>query len=164
MAGMALQVAVVGASSAGAELDAIAEEVGAALASAGATVVCGGLGGVMEAVCRGAKAAGGLTVGVLPGTDGSEANAWVDVVVPTGMGEARNILVVRSAEVVVALGGEYGTLSEIALALRAGIPVVGVGTWSLVRGDGQDDAGIVRAPDALTAVSTALRLAAAARA
>ena len=161
---MALQVAVVGASSAGEELRATAEEVGAALASAGATVVCGGLGGVMEAVCRGAKAAGGLTVGFLPGTDPSEANAWVDVVVPTGMGEARNILVVRSAEVVVALDGEYGTLSEIALALRAGTPVVGVHTWSLVRGDGQDDAGIVRAPDALTAVSTALRLAAAARA
>ena len=161
---MALQVAVVGASRAGEELDATAEEVGAALASAGATVVCGGLGGVMEAVCRGAKAAGGLTVGFLPGTDPSEANAWVDVVVPTGMGEARNILVVRCAEVVVALGGEYGTLSEIALALRAGTPVVGLGTWSLVRGDGQPDTGMVRAADAATAVSTALRLAAAARA
>ena len=161
---MALQVAVVGASTANETLDATAEEIGAALASAGATVVCGGLGGVMEAVCRGAKAAGGLTVGFLPGTDPSEANAWVDVVVPTGMGEARNILVVRCAEVVVALGGEYGTLSEIALALRAGTPVVGLGTWSLVRGDGQADAGIVRAPDALTAVSTALRLAATARA
>ena len=118
----------------------------------------------MEAVCRRAKAAGGLTVGFLPGTDPSEANAWVDVVVPTGMGEARNMLVVRSAEVVVALGGEYGTLSEIALALRAGTPVIGLGTWSLVRGDGQADTGIVRAADAPTAVSTALRLAAAARA
>lgn len=161
---MALQVAVVGASNADEELDATAEAVGAALASAGATIVCGGLGGVMEAACRGAKAAGGLTVGFLPGTDPSEANAWVDVVVPTGMGEARNILVVRCAEVVVALGGEYGTLSEIALALRAGTPVVGLGTWSLVRGDGQPDTGMVRAADAATAVSTALRLAAAARA
>ena len=161
---MALQVAVVGASDADEELAATAEAVGAALASAGATVVCGGLGGVMEAVCRGAKTAGGLTVGFLPGTDPSEANAWVDVVVPTGMGEARNMLVVRSAEVVVALGGEYGTLSEIALALRAGTPVIGLGTWSLVRGDGKADAGIVRAADAPTAVSTALRLAAAARA
>ncbi|HET6915935.1 MAG TPA: TIGR00725 family protein [Acidimicrobiales bacterium] len=161
---MALQVAVVGASNAVEELDATAEAVGAALASAGATIVCGGLGGVMEAACRGAKAAGGLTVGFLPGTDPSEANAWVDVVVPTGMGEARNILVVRCAEVVVALGGEYGTLSEIALALRAGTPVVGLGTWSLVRGDGQPDTGMVRAADAATAVSTALRLAAAARA
>ena len=163
MARMVLQVAVVGASSAGAALEATAEEVGAALASAGAVVVCGGLGGVMEAACRGAKAAGGLTVGFLPGTDPSEANAWVDVVVPTGMGEARNILVVRSAEVVVAVGGEYGTLSEIALALRAGIPVIGLGTWSLVRGDGQADAGIVTAADAPTAVSKALRLAGAAR-
>lgn len=161
---MALQVAVVGASNAAGKLDAAAEQVGAALASAGATVVCGGLGGVMEAVCRGAKAAGGLTVGFLPGTDPSDANAWVDVVVPTGMGEARNILVVRAAEVVIALGGEYGTLSEIALALRAGTPVIGVGTWSLVRGDGTADAGVVQAPDAHTAVSTALRLAAAARA
>ena len=160
---MGVQVAVIGASSAGEELATAAEAVGAALATAGATVVCGGLGGVMEAACRGAKAAGGLTVGFLPGTDPSDANAWVDVVVPTGLGEGRNILVVRSAGAVVAVGGEYGTLSEIALALRAGTPVVGLGTWSLVRSDGEPDAGIVRVADPATAASTALRLASAAR-
>lgn len=160
---MAVQVAVVGASNAGHDLAAAAEAVGRALAAAGATVVSGGLGGVMEASCRGAKSAGGLTVGLLPGTDPGDANPWVDVIVPTGMGEGRNVLVVRSAHAVVALGGEYGTLSEIALALRAGTPVVGLGTWSMTRGDGEDDAGIVRVGDARTAAATALRLAAAAR-
>lgn len=160
---MAIQVAVVGAGEADEALREAGEAVGKALAAAGAVVVCGGLGGVMAAACRGAKSAGGVTVGLLPGVDPSDANGWVDVVIPTGMGEARNVLVIRASQVVVAIGGEYGTLSEIALALRAGIPVVGLDTWSLVRGDGKADSGIVRVRDAMTAASTAVQLAAAAR-
>lgn len=106
-----------------------AEEVGAELAAAGAIVVCGGLGGVMEAACHGAAGAGGLTVGLLPGDDRRAANPWVSVALPTGLGEARNTLLVRAAEAVVAIGGGWGTLSEIALALRAGKVVVGLDTW-----------------------------------
>jgi uncharacterized protein (TIGR00725 family) len=158
---MATQIAVVGGSEASARVVAAAEVVGSALAAAGAVVVCGGLGGVMAAVCRGARAAGGLTVGLLPGRDPAAANEWVDVVVPTGLGEARNALVVASAAAVIALGGEYGTLSEIALALRAGTPVVGVGTWTLNRPDGQVDTGIVPVADPADAAAVALQLAAA---
>jgi uncharacterized protein (TIGR00725 family) len=94
-------------------------------------LVCGGLGGVMEAACRGAKAEGGTTVGILPGPSRADANEHVDVALATGLGEARNALVVRAADALVAIGGEYGTLSEIALALKAGTPVVGLGTWEL---------------------------------
>jgi uncharacterized protein (TIGR00725 family) len=94
-------------------------------------LVCGGLGGVMEAACRGAKEAGGTTVGILPGSDRSDANPHVDVAVSTGLGEARNALVVRAADALIAIGGGYGTLSEVALALRAGKRVVGLGTWDV---------------------------------
>lgn len=93
--------------------------------------MCGGLGGVMEAACSGAKGAGGTTVGILPGLDRSEANAYVDVAIATGLGEARNALVVRAADAVIAIGGGYGTLSEVALALKAGKRVVGLGTWDV---------------------------------
>jgi uncharacterized protein (TIGR00725 family) len=101
-------------------------------------VVCGGLGGVMEAACRGAKDAGGMTIGILPGTDRSAANPYVDVAIPTGLGEARNALVVRAADAVIAIGGGYGTLSEVAFALKAGKRVVGLGTWEI---DGVEAAG-----------------------
>ena len=124
-------VAVVGAGRATAEQEALAEEVGRELGRAGALVVCGGLGGVMEAACRGAKDGGGTTLGILPGVDRSAANPFVDVAVPTGLGEARNALVVRAADALVAVGGEYGTLSEIALALKAGKRVVALGTWEI---------------------------------
>jgi uncharacterized protein (TIGR00725 family) len=124
-------VAVVGPGDATPAELAVAEELGAALASAGAIVVCGGLGGVMEAACRGAKSRRGLTVGLLPGLDRSAANGWVDVALPTGMGELRNGLVVRAADAVVAVGGGAGTLSEIAFALKAGRPVIGIGTFTL---------------------------------
>lgn len=124
-------VAVVGAGDASnAELEA-AETVGRELARRGAVVVCGGLGGVMAAACRGAASAGGLTVGILPGADRSAANEWVRVAIPTGLGEVRNALVVRAADAVVGVGGAYGTLSEIALALKRDIPVVGLGTWEI---------------------------------
>jgi uncharacterized protein (TIGR00725 family) len=124
-------VAVVGAGDATAAELALAEEVGARLVELGATVVTGGLGGVMEAASKGAREAGGMTVGILPGRDRHEANPWVAVTVPTGMGEARNALVVRAADAIVAVGGEWGTLSEIALARKAGKPVAGLRSWDL---------------------------------
>jgi uncharacterized protein (TIGR00725 family) len=108
-----------------------AESVGRGLAARGAVVVCGGLGGAMEAACRGAKEAGGTTVGLLPGRDRDDANPYVDIAVATGLGEARNALVVRTADALIAIGGGYGTLSEIALALRTGKRVVGLGTWEI---------------------------------
>jgi uncharacterized protein (TIGR00725 family) len=134
-----------------------AEEAGAAVAEAGCGLVCGGLGGVMEAACRGARSRGGLTVGLLPGADRDAANGWVVVALPTGLGEARNALVVRAADAVVAIGGGWGTLSEIALALKAGIPVVGVGTWEPAIG-GAPVEGVVVADGPREAVAEALRL------
>lgn len=151
-------MAVVGAGDADEELAAAAEEVGRRLAQAGAAVVCGGLGGVMEAACRGAKSAGGLTIGVLPGRRRADANRWVDVAIPTGMGETRNALVVLSADAVVAVGGEHGTLSEVAFGLKLGRPVVGLRTWRLVRGDGAADESIVPAEDPQAAVAVVLAL------
>jgi hypothetical protein len=158
---MTVQIAVIGSSHATESISRIAVEVGHALASAGAVIITGGLGGVMEAACRGAKSAGGLTVGILPGSDPTAANQWVDVIIPSGLGEARNALVVGSAAAVIAVGGEYGTLSEIGLALRADTPVVGVSTWSLFRPSGEMDKGIVQIDDPREAVAEALRLAAA---
>jgi uncharacterized protein (TIGR00725 family) len=121
----------VGPGEAGPEVVVAAEAVGRELAARGAVVVCGGLGGAMEAVCRGAKDAGGTTVGLLPGLDRRDANPYVDVAVLTGLGEARNALVVRTADALVAVGGGYGTLSEIGLALRTGKRVVGLWTWEI---------------------------------
>jgi len=133
----------------------VAEAVGRALAERGAVVVCGGLGGAMEAVCRGAKRAGGTTVGILPGTDRRAANAFVDVAIATGLGEARNAVVVRTADAVIAVAGAYGTLSEIALALAAGKKVVGLDTWTLATAGGPDE-GIVQACSPEDAVERAL--------
>ena len=157
-----LHVAVVGSGSAEREHLLLAEEVGRLLAGTGAILVCGGLRGVMEAACRGAKGAGGTTVGILPGTDRSEANEWVDIAIPTGLGEARNPLVVRAADVLIAVGGEFGTLSEIALALKTGKPVVGIDTWELSR-RGMPASEIVRASTAAEAVERAIDLAAGSR-
>jgi uncharacterized protein (TIGR00725 family) len=151
-------IAIVGPGAAGAGELAAAEEAGAAVAEAGAGLVCGGLGGVMEAACRGARSRGGLTLGLLPGLDREAANGWVVVAVPTGLGEARNALIVRAADAVVAIGGGWGTLSEIALAMKTGVPVVGIGTWEpAIRGEPVE--GIVAAPDPRAAVTEALRLA-----
>lgn len=124
-------VAVIGTGEPDPALEAMAETVGGALARAGITIVCGGLEGVMAAACRGARAHGGRTVGILPGRDPAAANPWVDIAIPTGFGEARNALVVRAAEAVIAVGGGYGTLSEIALALKAGTRVIGLDTWEI---------------------------------
>ncbi len=120
---------MVGPTAAESEELAAAEAVGAELARFGAILVYGGLGGVMEAACRGAAAVGGLTVGLLPGEDREAANPSVSIAIPTGLGEARNALLIRAADAVVAIGGGWGTLSEIALALRAGKAVVGLNTW-----------------------------------
>jgi len=155
-------VGVVGAGSAEGRTISVAEEVGRLLAARGVIVVCGGLGGVMEAACFGAKSAGGTTVGILPGLDRDEANAWVDVAIPTGLGEARNALVVRAVDALIAISGEYGTLSEIALALKTGKPVVGIDTWELSR-RGVAATDIVRAANPAEAVERALALAAGAR-
>jgi uncharacterized protein (TIGR00725 family) len=124
-------VAVVGPGDASPTELQLAEEVGAGLAAAGAVVVTGGLGGVMEAASRGARSRQGMTLGILPGEDRDAANGWVQVAVATGLGELRNGLVVRAADALVAIGGGHGTLSEVALALRIGRPVVGLGTWDV---------------------------------
>ncbi len=150
-----LLISVIGAGKCDEETYAAAEQVGRALALRGATVVCGGLGGVMEAACRGAKVAGGRTIGILPGIDQNEANAYVDIPIVTGLGEARNVIVVRSGRAVVAVGGEYGTLSEIAFALKFGIPVIGLGTWQLAR-DAKVLSGIVEVNDPVEAVELAI--------
>ena len=148
-------IAVIGSGTCTPAEAAAAETVGRLLAEAGAVLVCGGRGGVMAAACRGAKSAGGLTVGILPGVDAREANPWVDVPIVTGLGEARNTIVVRTAEAVIAIGGAYGTLSEIAFALKWGKRVVGLGTWELARG-GVPDRGIIRAATPEEAVKLAL--------
>jgi len=107
----------------------LAEAVGYELACAGATLVCGGLGGVMERACKGAKRAGGLTVGIIPGTDRTAANDYVDITVASGMAQGRNAVIIHTADGVIALPGSFGTLSEIALALNMGKPVVTIGSW-----------------------------------
>jgi uncharacterized protein (TIGR00725 family) len=131
VAAAALYVAVVGASQPTAAQAAAAEEAGRALAVAGAVVITGGRGGVMAAASRGAAQAGGVVVGILPGGDRREANEWVGVALATGLGELRNGLIVRTSDAVLAVGGAYGTLSEIALALAQGVPVVGLDTWTI---------------------------------
>jgi uncharacterized protein (TIGR00725 family) len=124
-------VAVVGARDPTLEQATAAEVVGAELARAAAIVITGGGGGIMAAASRGAAQAGGTVLGILPGSDRRAANEWVGVALPTGMGELRNGLIVRAADAVVAVGGAYGTLSEIALALAAHVPVLGFDTWSI---------------------------------
>jgi uncharacterized protein (TIGR00725 family) len=128
---MSFYIGVAATSQPEAAVLAAAEELGRRLATAGAVVVCGGGPGAMAAVCRGAAAAGGTTVGLLPGHDRLEGNPHLTVALATGLGEGRNVLLVRASDAIVALGGGYGTLSEVALALRTGVPVVGLATWSL---------------------------------
>lgn len=133
----------------------LAEEVGRELAKRGATLVCGGLGGVMEAACRGARLAGGRTIGILPGDDPEEANPYVEIPIVTGMGEARNLLIIKSVQAIIAVNGEFGTLSEIAHALKRGIPVIGLNTWELCKG-GKKIASIIPAENPQDAVEKAL--------
>lgn len=142
-------IAVCGAGECGPELAGLAEAVGKAIAESGAILFCGGLGGVMSSAAQGARSAGGVTVGILPGPDSAEANPWIQVAVATDLGHARNAILVRSADAVIAVGGGYGTLSEIALALKMGKPVVSLKSWEV-----SED--IIRASDPGTAVRLAI--------
>jgi len=150
MAGRRIIVGIIGAGMADAELEQTAAEVGRRIAGQGWLLVCGGLGGVMAAACRGAREAGGTTVGILPGSDPAAANPDVDIPIATGFGEGRNVIIVRTADLLIAVGGEYGTLSEIAFALKAGKPVVGLGSW--------DIRGVVPAATPAEAVARAVQL------
>jgi uncharacterized protein (TIGR00725 family) len=125
----------------------LAEQVGAGIAQRGGVLVCGGLTGVMEAACRGAKQAGGTTIGILPGYRREEANAYVDIAIATGLGEARNLAIIRTADRIVAIDGSHGTLSEIGFALRMGKRVVGLETW--------DIRGVIRAESSEQALDLA---------
>jgi hypothetical protein len=144
-------IAVCGAGRSETELDSLSEAVGRRIALAGAALICGGLGGVMAAACRGARTVGGVTIGILPGADRREANPDVLIPIATNMGEARNVIIVQTADAVIAIGGEYGTLSEIALARKMGRPVIGLQTWAL------GDAHIIAAQDPDEAVTFALQ-------
>ena len=151
-------IAVIGGGQCSKEESELAEAVGRELARQGAIVVCGGLGGVMEAACKGAQSEGGVTVGILPGESRQAANPYVQIPIVTGMGYARNVAVVKSAQAVIAIGGSYGTLSEISHALQSSIPVIGLNTWSLSR-DGQQDNSITPSQNPAEAVNKALNLA-----
>lgn len=144
-------IGVIGASHCSPEIYELARHVGVAIAKANAVLVCGGLGGVMEAACRGAKESGGLTIGILPGADKNEANAYVDIPIVTGMRDARNVIIARSADGLIAVSGEYGTLSEIAFAKKFGKPVVSLKSWSF-------DSTIPQADNAEQAVALLLGL------
>lgn len=152
----AVHVAVCGPDPCSPEVGAQAEEVGRLLARSGAVVVCGGLGGCMEAAARGAAAEGGVVIGILPGEDRAAGNPYLTVSVPTGMGEMRNTLIVRSSDALIAVAGEFGTLSEMAFALKTGVPVVGLGTWELARA-GRPVSAFARARTPAEAVEAALR-------
>jgi uncharacterized protein (TIGR00725 family) len=151
-------IGVIGGSEVPLPIAGLAEEVGREIARRGAVLVCGGLGGVMEAACRGASSEGGLTVGILPGENRRAANPFVRIPIVTGMGYARNVAVVRSCHAIIAVDGSYGTLSEIGHALQGGIPVIGLRTWSLAR-DERADTAIIPAATPADAVDIALALA-----
>lgn len=150
-------IAVIGGSECSPQEAELAEEIGRELARQGVILVCGGMGGVMAAACKGASSQGGLTIGILPGNSRQQANPHVQIPIVTGLGEARNVLVVKSAQAVIAISGKYGTLSEIAHALRSGIPVIGLNTWSLSQNDKPDDS-IISAQNPAEAVNKALSL------
>jgi len=149
-------VAVVGPADADESHLALAEEVGRLLGDRGVVVVTGGLGGVMAAACRGARGVGATTLGFLPGADRGEANEWVSQPIPTGLGQGRNVLVALSADVVIAVGGSWGTLSEVAHARRAGRPVVTVSGWQVLDATGMPMPDLVAADDAESAVAAAM--------
>ncbi len=123
-------IGVIGASKINPEIEGFAQEVGKEIAKRGGILICGGLTGVMETVCKGAKEADGITIGILPGFDRTEANPYLDFVITTGLFEARNLIIVRTSDVLIAIAKGYGTLSEIAFALKLGKPIIGIGTWN----------------------------------
>jgi uncharacterized protein (TIGR00725 family) len=150
-------IAVIGGSQATPAELVTAEQVGREIARAGVVLVCGGMGGVMEAVCKGAAQAGGLTIGILPGESRFHANEYVKIPIVTGIGHARNVTVVKSAHAVIAIGGSYGTLSEIGHALQSGLPVIGLDTWAIYR-KGKERIPIIEARTPEEAVKTALEM------
>jgi uncharacterized protein (TIGR00725 family) len=143
-------IGVIGAGNANKSIYKIAEEVGRLIAKKDAILVCGGLGGVMEASAKGAKSEGGITVGILPQNSKDHANQYIDIPVASGFGEGRNVIITRTADVLIAIAGEYGTLSEIAFALKMGKPVIGINTW--------DVKGIIKADSAEDAVNKAFEI------
>jgi len=150
-------VAVIGSGKAIPKEIELAEIVGREIAKRGAILICGGMGGVMEAACRGARLENGITIGILPGDKRDMANPYVQITIVTGLGQGRNVIVVKSAQAVIAVGGSYGTLSEIGHALQNGIPVVGLRTWSISKENNQvSDILVVDSP--LEAVDIALSL------
>lgn len=149
-------IGVIGGSTCPPDMCALAEEVGRQIASRGHTVLCGGMGGSMESACKGAKSADGTTIGLLPTGDIRDANDYVDFPIATEMGYARNVIIARTAGAIIAVGGEYGTLSEIAHALGFGVPVVGLQTWTLINGSGTKDEGILVASNPAQAVEIAI--------
>ena len=151
-------IAVIGGSQCSKEEAKLAEAVGCELARRGAILVCGGLSGVMEAACKGAQSEGGITIGILSGDSRQAANPYVQIPIVTGIGYARNVIVVKSAQAIIAIDGNYGTLSEISHALQNGIPVIGLNTWALSK-NGQPDNSIILAQDPTEAVDKALDLA-----
>lgn len=124
-------IGVIGGGQCTPEIETIAEEVGFLIAQRGAILICGGMSGVMEAACRGAKKSKGMTIGVLPGNRKTDANPYIDIPIVTGMADARNIIIVRSADAVIAIDGKYGTLSEISFCLIYNVPVIGLKTWAI---------------------------------
>jgi len=150
-------IAVIGSGQATEAEIKLAEETGKEIARRGGILICGGLGGVMEAACRGAGVENGLTIGVLPGDDRQTANRFVNIPIVTGMGEARNVIIVKSAGAVIAIGGGYGTLSEIGHALQNGIPVISVQTWKICR-DNKPDNSIIYVGSPAEAVKLAFAL------
>ncbi len=136
----------------------LAYQIGRRIASRGGILICGGMGGAMEAAARGAREAGGLTVGILPGPRATDANPYIDIPIVTDLGNARNVINVLSSQAVIAIHGSYGTLSEIALAMKCGIPVVGLETWKMEPPAGEPAAEIVWSTDPEDAVDTAIRL------
>ncbi len=152
------RIGIMGASECSPEVYALAHEVGSRVAKLGAVLVCGGRTGVMEGAAAGARQEGGTTVGILAGTDPEDANPYIDIPIVTGMGDARNAINILTSEVIIAIHGGFGTLSEIALALKAGRPVIALKSWSVVHPEGTLPPGIIKAESAAEAVQAALRL------
>ena len=154
-----LRIGVMGAGSCDTDTARLAREVGREIGRTGAILICGGRGGVMEECARGAKEAGGLTVGILPGSNPEDANDWIDLPIATDLGNARNVINVLTSDVIIAIRGGSGTLSEIALALKVGTPVIGLETWELTPPPGQSIPSVCRVDTPASAVATAARIA-----
>jgi uncharacterized protein (TIGR00725 family) len=150
-------IGVIGGSDVSPQIAKLAEEVGREIARQGAALVCGGMGGVMQAACKGASDEGGITIGILPGENRHDANPYVRIPIMTGIGYARNVTVVKSSQAIIAIDGSYGTLTEIGYALQSGIPVIGLKTWTMSISD-REDKNIIRAKNPEEAVEKAVAL------